>query len=123
MDITENNIKPLLLSPVSSPNVNFNAAVRSVMMDIFNALNGSGVNLTNTFFRYFIAVSNSYFDDVVNAFTLQGIPLSIDSQHANCGVQAVLRHIYTNTDQIVDLIELFHNISRAIGIIQRVRIY
>jgi len=122
LDITQNNIRPLLLSPVSSPDAGFLTAVTTAMTDISNALNGSCVNLTNTFFNYFTAVSNSYFDEVVDAVSINGISLGLNSQQTNCGVQAVFRQVYTNTDQIAELIELFHNISRVVGLIQRVSV-
>ncbi|XP_065903018.1 uncharacterized protein [Dysidea avara] len=120
LDITQNNIRPLLLSPISSPNADFIAAIGVAMSDISDALNGSAaVNLTNTFFNYFSAVSNSYFDEVVDAVSVSGISLGLNSQQTDCGVQAVFNNVYTNTDQIAELIELFHNISRAVGLIQR----
>ena len=123
LDITQNNIRPLLLSPVSSPNADFIAAIGVAMSDISDALNGSAaVNLTNTFFNYFSAVSNSYFDEVVDAVSVSGISLGLNSQQTDCGVQAVFNNVYTNTDQIAELIELFHNISRAVGLIQRVSV-
>jgi len=54
-DITENNIRPLLLSAVPSPTTKFIKTLNVTMADISNALTGNGVevNLEKTISKYF----------------------------------------------------------------------
>ena len=127
-DITEDVIRPLLLSAVPSDEITpeFDASINATMLDIINALNGSNVNLTRTLFDYFLAVSRVYFDESVNSIN-NALPsflnFNLDIDQKACGVRAVFRHIYTNANASAELIELFQNISQAIRIIKRVRMY
>ena len=125
-DITEDVIRPLLLSAVPSDEIStgFNASVNARIRDIINALNGRNVNLTRTLFDYFVAISRVYFDDAVDSLNaVSGINLTLDINQTNCGEQAVFRRIYTNADATAELVELFQNISQAVRIIKQVHTY
>ena len=100
----------------------FNGSLDNTLLDVINALNGSNVNLTRTLFNYFMAVSRVYFDEAVGAIPIN-LNLNLTIDQADCGVQAVFRHIYTNADATAELVELFQNISQAVRIIKQVQIY
>ena len=114
-DITEDIVRPLLLSAVSSPTPEFSASVDVTIINITNALNGDNVNLTTVLSEYFMAVSRVYFDQTINS-----IMLNLSNGQINCGTRAVFNHIYTNTNTTLQLVDLFQNISTAMRIIKQV---
>ena len=120
-DITDDVIRPLLRSAVPSNLItsDFNNSIDATLLDIFNTLNGSNVNLTKTLYNYFLAVSTVYFDEAIDAIpSFLSVSLSIDQ--TACGVQAVFNHVYTNADAGAKLIDLIQNISQAVRIIKQV---
>ena len=120
-DITDDVINPLLLSAVTSQSrtSDFTNAVLSTLKNITNALNGSNVNLTRTLNNYLLAVSRVYSNEAIDS---SPVPLTLSATQRNCVAHAVFDHINTNANASSELIELFHNISRAISIIKRVRV-
>jgi len=101
---------------VSSPTSDFTAAVNIAVTNIVNVLNGSNVNQTLIFFKYFKAVAAYYFDEVASEINITTISDSIK----NCGSQVILDHIYNKTDSLDELIELIQNISTTIRILKQV---
>ena len=123
-DILENTIdniiKPLLLSPVSPPTSNFTAKVNDAVEDINTALNGSNVDLKVTFRNYFKAIVVAYFDKAVDELFPSFISGLISNNLTSCASEALFNQIYSTTDSAVHLIDLLHNITRAVGVIQQV---
>ena len=125
-DITDDFIRPLLRSAVPSDEItaDFNISIDATLLDIINTLNGSNVNLTRTLFDYFLAVSRIYFDEALDAInSLPFVNLNLNTDQVQCGVRAVLNHIYTNANATAEMIELLQNISQAMKIIKQVRTY
>ena len=122
-DITENNIRPLLLSAVSSPTTDFINAVNVAMTDISNALTGRRVDLRETISRYFRVVATHYLDRALSSFTVFGIRVQIrlNENQKNCAIQAVFNQIYKYTDGTAEMVDLLQNIASAIGVIKQVR--
>ena len=118
-DITEDVIRPLLLSAVSSDltTSEFVASVDTAVADITNALNGNDVDLTQTLSDYFLAVSRVYFNETVNS---AGVPITLSDNQTECGVRATFGYIYTNSDAAAELVDLLQNISQAISILNQV---
>jgi len=123
MDITEKNIRPLLLSAVSSPTTDFINAINIAMADISNALNGSRVDLKETISEYFRAVATYYLDQALSSFSLFGLRITIrlSSHQKNCVIQAVLNQIYTYSDGAAEMVDLFQNTATAIAVIKQVQ--
>ena len=119
-DTIENVIKPLLLSPVSPPTSDFTAEVNDVVEDIKTALTGSNVDLKVTFRNYFKAIAVAYFDRAVDKLFSSFISRRISNRLASCASEALFNQIYSTTDSAVHLIDLLHNITRAVGVIQQV---
>ena len=119
----EDFIRPLFRSAVPSRLItsDFNNSVDATLLDIFNTLNGSNINLTRTLQDYFLAISNVYFDEAISLPEFSS--LSLNDIQRNCGVRTVFRHIHTNTNASAELVDLFQNISQAIRIIKRVCTY
>ena len=82
------------------------------MTDIVSALNGSTVNLTVTFDEYVKVVAFYHFNETVNPET--------NTSDSNCVSQAILNHVYNNTDSLDELIELLQNISVTVKILKQV---
>jgi len=104
---------------VPSPTSDFSAAVNIAVADIVNVLNGSNVNQTMIFFKYFKAVAAYYFDEVASKISKINITTISDSIK-NCGSQVILDHIYSETDSLDELIDLIQNISTTIRILKQV---
>ena len=118
LDVTENIIRPLLLSVVSSPTSEFNASVNVTVMNITRVLNDDYVNLTSVLSEYFMAVSRAYFVQEINSDG--DIMLNLSNSQITCGAQAVFNQIFTNTNAVLQLVDLFQNISTAMRIIKQV---
>ena len=118
-DITEDVIRPLLLSAVSSDLTTpaFIASVNTAVADITNALNGNDVDLTQTLSNYFLAVSRVYFNEAIDSV---GLPITLSDNQTECGVRATFGYIYTNADAAAELVDLLQNISQAISILNQV---
>ena len=110
-------IRPLLLSVVKRPTSEFTTAVNNAMIDISRALAGSNVDLKVTFRNYFKAIAVAYFDKAVDSLPVR---ISVSSRLASCGSEALFNQIYSTTDSAVKLIDLLHNITRAIAVIKQV---
>jgi len=124
-DITENTVRPLLLSAVSPPTDNFTASVDVAMSDIKAALNGYNVNLKQTLYNYVRAVAAHHLDKVLSSVDLGfGIKANIilAKEQKQCAIQFGFNHVYNNTDAAAELVSLLQNISTAIGVIKQVLI-
>ena len=126
-DITENNIRPLLLSLVKPPTTGFRTAVDKATADIDRALNGNKVDLKNTVLTFFRAVAIEYYNSAVEfvkqKLTLGPIKISLptlDSAQERCAIDGILKQIYTHTDGTDQLIDLFQSISTALKVIKEV---
>ena len=106
--IAEDIMRPLLLSAVSPPSINFTAAVNDAITDIVNLLNGSDVNFTITFHGY------------VNAVVFNYLSLDETSISDSCVSQAIFNHVYNKTGSVAELTELLQNISAVINMLKQV---
>ena len=116
--IAEDIIRPLLLSAVSSPSPHFTAAVNNTMIDIINALNGSTINLTVTFYEYVKVVAFYQFNDTVDHLSTE---TNISGSVRDCVNQVIHSHVHNEIDSAVELIKLLQNISATIKILKQVR--
>ena len=118
-DIKDDVLKPLLLSPISSPPSSFKEAVKSVIGDIEIVLSGKRADLKTTIANYFRALALNYFDNALSSIPLlRSIRLSASQKQ--CGSQVLFNHIYTNTESASKLIDLLQNISVAVSVIKQV---
>ena len=127
IDITENNIRPLLLSAVPSPPAKFIKTLNVTIADISNALTGNGVevNLEKTISKYLKVVASYYLDKALTFFSVLGvrIPIALSNQQKNCATRALYDQIYNYTNGIGDhaeFIDLFQNIESAVAILKQV---
>ena len=124
MDITENNIRPLLLSAVPSPttDLDFINAINVAMADISNALNGTRIDLKGTISEYFRAVATYYLDQALTSLSLFGLRITIrlSSYQKTCAIQAIFNQIFTYTDGASEMVDLFQNTATAIAVIKQV---
>jgi len=119
MGILDDVVRPLLLSPVSSPPSNFINTVDSVIDDIHRVLDGYRVDLKVTVANYFEALALNYLEDTLKSYPLlRFIRLTITQKR--CASRVLFNHIYTNTKSTAELIDLFQNISTAVAIIKQV---
>ena len=116
-DVIEDVLRPLLLSVVSSPSSSFITAVNSVIDDVNIVLNGKHRDLKVAIANYFKAVTLYYLDDVLDNLPF-GITLSRNKKE--CASRVLFNHIYDNTESAAELIDLFQNISVAVGVIKQV---
>ena len=123
IDITVNNIRPLLLSAVPSPTTDFINAVNVAMVEFTNALTGSRVDLKSTISKYFRAVATYYLDKALSSFSLFGfrITIRLSSYQKNCAIQAIFNQIYTYTDGAAEMVDLLQNTATAIAVIKQVQ--
>ena len=126
-DITENNIRPLLLSVVNPPTTEFSAAVDKATADIDTTLNGSKVDLKNTVVTFFRAAAIEYYNSAVEfvkqKLTLGSITISLPTLNLTqerCAIDGILKQIYTHTDATDQLIDLLQNIATAVKVIKKV---
>ena len=126
-DITQNNLRPLLLGIIKPPTAAFKRAVDRAMIDFDSALNGSKVDLKNTVLVFFRAVAAEYYDAAVkileDALDFGFIRLSlptISSTQKQCVIDKILRQIYSDTDATDELINLLQNAATAVGVIKQV---
>ena len=123
MDITENTVRPLLLSAVSPPTDNFTAAVDTTVSGITAALNGNSVDLKQTLYNYVRAVATQRLDEVLGSVDLGfgfKIVITLTEEQKECAVQFGFNHLYNNTDAAAELVSLLQNISTAVGVIKQV---
>ena len=124
-DITENMVRPLLLSAVSPPTDNFTASVDVAMSDIKAALNGYNVGLKNTLSNYVRAVAAHRLDEVLSSIDLGfgfKVNIVLTKKQKECAIQFGFNHVYNNTDAAAELVSLLQNISTAVGVIKQVMI-
>ncbi|XP_065903024.1 uncharacterized protein [Dysidea avara] len=122
MDITENTVRPLLLSAVSPPTDNFTAAVDTTVSGITAALNGNSVDLKQTLYNYVRAVATQRLDEVLGSVDLGfgfKIVITLTEEQKECAVQFGFNHLYNNTDAAAELVSLLQNISTAVGVIKQ----
>ena len=60
----------------------------------------------------------AYFDKAVDSLPVK---ISVSDNLARCGSEAIFNQIYGTKDSAVQLIDLLHNIARAIGVIKQVK--
>lgn len=115
--VIEDVLRPLLLSVVSSPSSSFITVVNSVIDDVNIVLNGKHHDLKVTIADYFKAVALYYVDEALDSFPF---PLSLTQGKKECASKVFFNHIYDNTESAAELIDLFQNISVAVGVIKQV---
>ena len=122
IDITENNIRPLLLSIVPSPTTDFVNAVNVAMVEFTNALTGSRVDLKSTISKHFRAVATYYLDKALSSFSLFRVRIiRLSNYQKICAIQATFNQIYTYTDGAAEMVDLLQNIATAISVIKQVQ--
>ena len=87
------------------------------MTDIISALNGSTINLTETFYEYIKVVAFYQFNDTVDHLSTE---TNISGSVRDCVNQAIHSHINNEVDSAVELIKLLQNISTTIKILKLV---
>ena len=56
-------------------------------------------------------------NETVDSF---GLPITLSADQTDCGVCATYDYIYTNTNAAAELVDLLHNISQVISILNQV---
>jgi len=124
-DITENIVRPLLLSAASPPTDKFIAAVDIAINEIKAALNGRNVDLKRTLYNYVKAAAGDRIIEALESFTVFGVPVLLTfngTTQKECAMERAFDQIFSDYDAAAELVGLLQNVSAAMEAIKQVHI-